>query len=104
MRLPPRMAAYSRGVRGAAISGGYAVLVLGVTVFVFIANRRPPTFAAMWLFLPTLPISLPIQFLQLQGSLYILSMTLGGLLQAWLLWLALRGKRVNLSPGPPRSS
>ena len=95
MRLPPKAAAYSNGARAVAISGGYVGIVLSVTVFVFIANLRPPSFAAMWLFLITLPISLPIQFIPTKGNLYVTSMTLGGLVQAWLLWLALRGQRVS---------
>ena len=95
MRLPPAVAAYSNGARALAISGGYAGLVLSVTVFVVIANLRPPSFAALWLFLTTLPISLPIQFIPAQGNVYVINMTLGGLAQAWLLWLALRGKRLT---------
>jgi hypothetical protein len=93
-------AAYSNGPRALAIAGGYAVAVLGVSVFVVLAGGL----SAVWLVPLTLPSSLLVQFIPAQGNLFVLCLTVGGLVQAGLLWLALRGKRVNLSPGPARSS
>ena len=91
MRLPPEVAAYRNGARALAISGGYAVAVLGVAVFVAVARGL----AGVWLVLLTLPSSLLVQFVPADGTVYLLCLTLGGLAQAWLLWLALRGRRVS---------
>lgn len=92
MRLRGR-AAYSRGSIALAISGGYALLVVGVAVFVVLANLRPPSFAGIWLMFVTLPSSLLVLLLPARGILLTVCMTLGGLVQAYLLWLALRGER-----------
>ena len=91
MRFPQTTAAYSNGPRALAIAGGYAVAVLGVAVFVVLARG----FAGVWLVLLTLPSSLLVQFVPAEGDLYVLCLTLGGLAQAWLLWIALRGRRLS---------
>ncbi|MFP1630057.1 SCO4225 family membrane protein [Streptomyces sp. 5K101] len=95
-RLKEAAARYRRGTGALAISGGYAVIVLAVATFVIIASAlQPGSFAAMWLFLVTLPSSLLLGFIPAQGTAYVLLLTLGGLVQAWLLWLVLRSKRVR---------
>jgi len=95
MRLPSRVAAYRNGPRALVISSGYAGTVLSVAVFVFIANLQAGSLAAVWLVLVTVPSSVLMQFVPAEGNLYILCLTLGGLAQAWLLWLALRGRRLS---------
>jgi hypothetical protein len=88
------VAAYRNGPRALAISGGYAGTVLSVAAFVVIANLQAAgSFAAVWLVLVAAPSSVLMQFVPAEGRLYILCLTLGGLAQAWLLWLALRGRR-----------
>lgn len=95
-RLQEAAAQYRRGTGALAISGGYAVIVLAVATFVIIASAlKPGSIAGMWLFLVTLPSSLPLGFIPAQGTAYALLLTLGGLAQAWLLWLVLRSKRVR---------
>jgi hypothetical protein len=96
MRLLQKAAAgYSKGTRALAISGGYAAIVLGVATFVLVANSlQPASLVAMWLFLVTAPASLLISFIPGEGNLYGLLLTLGGLTQAWLLWIGLRGERL----------
>lgn len=70
--------------------------MIGVAAFVVIANSlKPGSLAGMWLFLVTLPGSLLIQFIPAEGDLYSFFLTLGGLAQAWLLWIGLRGKRLS---------
>jgi hypothetical protein len=93
MRYPWKAAEYSNGKRALAISAAYAALVLGVAVFVLIANFWPPNFAGIWLFIVTLPSSLLVLLIPAQGTLLTVCVTLGGLVQAWLLWLGLRGRR-----------
>lgn len=95
-RLREAATPYRRGTGALAISGGYAVIVLAVATFVIIANAlQPGSIAAMWLFLVTLPSSLLLRFVPAQGVAYALLLTLGGLVQAWLLWLVLRSKRMR---------
>ncbi|WP_034275135.1 SCO4225 family membrane protein [Haloechinothrix halophila] len=101
MRLQPVqllrnvVARYSRGTPALAIAGGYALIVIGVTVFVVVAGSlKPGSIAAMWLFLATLPSSLVVQFIPAEGIAFVLLLMLGGFVQAWLLWIRLRGKRV----------
>jgi hypothetical protein len=72
--------------RALAVSGGYAAAVLAIAVFVLVAGGL----GAVWLILLTLPSSVLVQFIPVQGDLFLLCLTLGGLAQAWLLWLALR--------------
>jgi hypothetical protein len=91
MRLRRKAAEYSNGARGLAISGGYALVVLGVAVFVVAAGGL----AGIWLVIVTLPSAVLVQFVPAEGNLYVLCLTLGGLAQAWVLWLALRGKRLT---------
>lgn len=89
------VARYSRGHRPLTISGGYAVIVTGVAAFVIVAGSlKPGSIAAMWLIIATLPGSLVVQFIPAQGMAFVLLLALGGLVQAWLLWILLRGRRV----------
>jgi hypothetical protein len=95
-RLREAAALYRQGAGALAISGGYATIVLAVTTFVIIAGElKPGSIAAMWLVLVTLPSSLLLGFVPAQGVAYVLLLTLGGLVQAWLLWLVLHSKRVR---------
>lgn len=95
-RLLEAAARHRRGTRALVIAGGYAVIVLAVAAFVIIDTTvKPGSIAAMWLFLVTLPGSLLLGLVPAQGTAYVLLLTLGGLVQAWLLWLVLRGKRVR---------
>ena len=94
-RLRQTAARYGRGPAALAVSGAYAVLVVGVFVFVVIAGLYAGTLAGVWLVLVTLPFSVLMQFVPAQGHLYGVLLTLGGLLQAWLLWVVLRGRRVS---------
>ena len=84
-------AAYSHGARALAVAGGCALVVLGVAVFVEIAGGL----AGIWLIVVTLPGSVLIQFAPGDGRAFLLLLTLGGLAQAWLLWLGLRGRRLT---------
>ncbi|WP_111135485.1 SCO4225 family membrane protein [Micromonospora deserti] len=97
MRLLRKAAAgYSNGISALAISGSYATIVLGAFGFVVIANLLGPgSMAGIWLVMATLPSSLLIQFIPAEGDPYSLFLTLGGLAQAWLLWIGLRGKRLS---------
>ena len=90
MRVPRTVAAYRNGPRALAIAGGYAATVLGVAAFVVMARGL----AAVWLILVTVPSSVLMQFVPVEGLGYVLCLTLGGLVQAGLLWLALRGRRL----------
>ena len=94
MRLPRTAVQYSNGAGALAVSGGYALVVLAVTVFVVAAGGL----ACVWLILVTLPSALLIQFIPVEGSQFVLCLTLGGLAQGWLLWLALRGRRLTGLP------
>jgi hypothetical protein len=84
-------AAYAQGARALAVAGGYALVVLGVAVFVEIAGGL----AGVWLVAVTLPSSVLLQFVPGDGRAFLLLLTLGGLAQAWLLWLGLRGRRLT---------
>jgi hypothetical protein len=86
---------YRRGPAALAVSGAYAVLVVGVFVFVVIAGRYAGTLAGVWLVLVTLPVSGLLQKVPAEGYPYGVLLVLGGLLQAWLLWLVLRGRRLS---------
>ncbi|GAA3166902.1 hypothetical protein GCM10010531_19440 [Blastococcus jejuensis] len=94
MRLLRMAAAYSNGPRALAISGGYAVAVLGVTVVVVLARGL----SSVWLVVLTLPSSALVQLIPAQGNLFVLCLTLAGLVQASLLWLLLRGTRLSGLP------
>lgn len=90
------VARYRRGTSALAISGGYAAIVIGVAAFVIIASAlKPASIAGMWLVLVTLPSSLLLQFIPAEGIAYTLLLTLGGFVQAWLLWVIVRGKRLS---------
>ncbi|GAA5128082.1 SCO4225 family membrane protein [Haloechinothrix salitolerans] len=98
--LRDAVAEYSRGNRALSISVGYAVIVIGAAVFVTVDTAlKPGSLAGMWLFLATLPSSLLLQFLPAEGAAYMLFLTLGGLVQAWLLWVIVRGKRISSPAG-----
>jgi hypothetical protein len=89
------VAQYSRGTGALATSGAYAAIVTGVAAFVIVASSlKPGSLAGMWLVLVTLPSSLLLQFIPAERIAYTLLLTLGGFVQAWLLWAILRGKRL----------
>ncbi len=93
--LRDAVARYSRGTLALSVAGGYAAIVTGVAVFVIVASAlQPGSIAGMWLFLITLPGSLLLQFIPGEGVAYALLLAFGGFVQAWLLWVILRGKRV----------
>ncbi len=89
------VARYSRGTAALTIASGYAALVIGVAAFVIVAGSlKPGSIAAIWLIIATLPSSLVVQFIPAQGIAFVLLLMLGGFVQACLLWVFLRGKRV----------
>ncbi|MGI5167510.1 SCO4225 family membrane protein [Spirillospora sp. CA-253888] len=103
-----RLSAYAsrrrNGWLGIVIPGAYAALVLvaAVAVTAVVLFSDDPGFVAIWLFIPTLPLSiLPLALLPdepsgpLGGALLIVTVTGAGLVQAWLLHLLLRGGRVR---------
>lgn len=99
-RLLRRAALYRHGRAALWIAGGYAVAVGGVSGWVIYTYYVSNSLAAVWLFLVTAPISIPLIFV-LQSTerfgtplspLWLLMFTAGGLLQAWLLWLACRSE------------
>ncbi|WP_020666782.1 SCO4225 family membrane protein [Amycolatopsis nigrescens] len=95
-----RLAArYSRGSAALWVAAGYAALVVGVTIFVVVDSLvSSGSLAAIWLFFVTLPMSLVVMLVlslfALKGAALAIPYVLGGLLQAWVLWLVLRGSRV----------
>lgn len=91
MRLLRKAAAgYDKGAWALVISASYAAIVLGVTVFVLVAHGL----AGVWLILAAMPVSLLILLIPAEGDLLTLLIALGGLGQAWLLWVVLRGMRL----------
>lgn len=78
------------------ISGAYAIVVIVTSVFVFVDTAtRPGSMAGVWMVLVTLPFSVLAQFIPGEGKTYGLILTAGGLAQAGLLWVLLRGKKVS---------
>ncbi|MCC3775066.1 SCO4225 family membrane protein [Streptomyces sp. UNOB3_S3] len=87
---------YSKGRTALKIAGGYAALVMAVTVFVVIAGiLGPGSLAGVWLVVVTLPVSVLLQPVPAEGSAFIALLVLGGLLQSWALWILLRGRRID---------
>ncbi|MFI6517299.1 SCO4225 family membrane protein [Spirillospora sp. NPDC050679] len=103
-----RLSAYAsrrrNGWIGIVIPGVYAALVLvaAVAVTAVLVFSDDPGFVGIWLFIPTLPLSiLPLALLPTDspgplGTALVIAATAGaGLVQAWLLHLLLRGRRVR---------
>ncbi|WP_018654355.1 SCO4225 family membrane protein [Actinomadura flavalba] len=95
---------YRFGAPAMIIAGGYAVLValvaLGTIAVLLFAEDTD--FAGIYLILVTLPIAFPVSLLPLDGNAMFVAFTAGGFVQAWLLWLVLRGRRA-VTPGAPRT-
>ena len=86
--------------RALAVAGTYAAAVLAMAVFVHVAGGL----GAVWLILLTLPSSVLVQFIPVQGDLFLLCLTLGGLAQAALLWVALRSRPAPETRSGPEGS
>ncbi|GAA0971000.1 hypothetical protein GCM10009555_020950 [Acrocarpospora macrocephala] len=92
---------YDRGRFALAIAGPYALIVVGVTIYVEISTRQPGSqgLEAIWLFAVTSPASqilllLPLPAPEISRFLF----PAAGLLQAWILWLIVRGRRKSMTP------
>lgn len=99
---------YDRWRRGLAIAGAYALLVLGVAAYVEISTRLAADsqgLEGIYLFMVTAPSSWLIMLLPvadvLPSELYLALLVGAGLLQAWVLWLLTRGRRVVHHPRQP---
>jgi hypothetical protein len=93
---------YDRWRFALAIAGPYALLVIAVAIYVEISTRQPGSqgLEAVVLFMVTAPISLvlmlipfDIPFEVVGQELYLLMFTVGGIFQAWILWMIARGRR-----------
>lgn len=111
----PSSRAPARGRTALVVAGAYAALVILVSVFEALYLYLPPEVTGLqdapiliWLILVTLPYSLVFLLLVDSGPEWLNtvlyhSLTLGGLLQAWLLWRALRAITARRSArGGPR--
>ncbi|WP_373869909.1 SCO4225 family membrane protein [Acrocarpospora macrocephala] len=87
----------TRGVVALTIGGAYALIVLASAIYLVVLLNQPggDPLDGLVLIIPTLPTSL------LLGSVIdsddivfnVLLFTAGGLFQAWLLWLVIRGRK-----------
>ncbi|MEV6980047.1 hypothetical protein AB0M95_02110 [Sphaerisporangium sp. NPDC051017] len=94
---------YRRWRLALAIAVPYALLVVGVTVYVEIGIRQPGSqgLEAVLLFLVTAPISLVLLQLPLEAlgaDLALLLFFAAGLFQAWILWMIAHGPRKDGEP------
>src|SRR5918995_43717 len=109
-RRDPKVFANMRWAR--RIAFGYGAAVLGTAAFVVVADqsKQGESFAGIWLGLETLPLSIPVIFVWSQVpsaspddptmewityAAWIASFVGVGLVQAWPLWLLLRGRSVD---------
>ncbi|WP_326637065.1 hypothetical protein OIE67_04885 [Nonomuraea fuscirosea] len=99
---------YDRGRRGLAIAGAYALLVLLVAAYVEISTRLAADsqgLEGIYLFIVTAPTSWLVMLLPvadvLPPEVYLALLVGVGLLQAWVLWLLTRGRRVAHHPRQP---
>jgi hypothetical protein len=112
---PPARAAgraartYRRGRFAFLVAAGYAALVVLVCLVEIVAPHLPPEIAGLWngptafvAWVVTMPISVPLialaAWLRVPDRLFtaFLYLTpLASLLQAWLMWRLLRGRRID---------
>ncbi|QXJ24150.1 hypothetical protein AGRA3207_005414 [Actinomadura graeca] len=94
------------GRLGIVLPGGYAALVIAVTLVVAAVGlfSDDPGFVGIWLALVSAPLSIPALWLTdllgevsqpVDQALFFLSTTGAGLAQAWLLRLLVRGRRTD---------
>ncbi|MFB7733362.1 SCO4225 family membrane protein [Streptomyces sp. NPDC056112] len=89
-------ARYERGCVAAWLAGGYAATIVGLALWIeALVLFGDPGFSGVWLIWAALPLSVPITALPVTGGAYLLLLTAGGLVQAWVLWRVLRGKQVR---------
>ncbi|WP_131738956.1 SCO4225 family membrane protein [Actinomadura roseirufa] len=104
-RIAARAARRQNGRMGIIVPGAYAVLIIAVTLTVLAVDlfADDPGFSGVWLILVTLPLSAaPLALVPGPSGAYSLFyhvlfyvVTAGaGLLQAWILHVLIRGRRV----------
>ncbi|GAA1023567.1 hypothetical protein Aple_077030 [Acrocarpospora pleiomorpha] len=92
---------YDRGRFGLAVAGSYALIVFGVTVYVEISVRQPGSqgLEAIWLIAITSPASQILLLLPLPDpEISRFLIPAAGLVQAWILWVIVRGRRKSMPP------
>ncbi|WP_433371773.1 SCO4225 family membrane protein [Streptosporangium sp. CA-115845] len=100
---------YDRGTFALVIACSYALLVIAATIYVEISTRQPGSqgLEALVLLAITSPTSQLLIFLpiaSLNPTISLLTYTVTGLFQAWILWLIARGRRKSTAPaGAPGS-
>nr|WP_155344477.1 hypothetical protein [Acrocarpospora pleiomorpha] len=79
------------------IGGAYALIVLASAVYLVVLLSQPggDPLDGLVLIIPTLPTSLLLGSVIDSGDIVfnVLMFTAGGLFQAWLLWLVIRGRK-----------
>jgi hypothetical protein len=89
---------WERGRLAAAVALGYLIVVAGVFAFVLVdinlVEHQDASFSGVWAFLVTLPLSLVLLLLTPAVEAGLVGVALTGVVQAVLLWLALRGPRI----------
>lgn len=88
---------WERGRLAAAVALGYLAVVAGVFAFVLVdinlVVHQDATLSGVWAYLVTLPLSLVLVLLSPAVDGGLVGLALSGVVQAVLLWLALRGPR-----------
>ena len=86
-----------------ALSGFYILLIIGVRIFVEVSLRLPDNdgLAGVWLLAVSMPLSWLVTLIapDLAPSTLVSVLTVAGLFQAFMLYHAVRGKKI-VSAGP----
>lgn len=89
---------WKRGRLAAAFALGYLIVVAGVFAFVLVditfIEHQDASLSGVWALLVTLPLSLVFLLLNPAVDTGLVGVALTGVVQAVLLWLALRGPRL----------
>lgn len=89
---------WQRGRLAAAVALGYLIVVAGVFAFVLVdinlVVHHDASFSGVWALLVTLPLSLVFLLLGPAVDTGLAGVALTGVVQAVLLWFALRGPRL----------